>query len=113
MRRITSNAPPGSSRKPRFEGQRPGAIPALGNAQGRLVPTDKGLKARHQIMRKPEGRWIGPSALMPSLIPSWADAHARVKGPGPSRGQVALAKTGIEPGLRPSNAEFRFMTHSS
>jgi hypothetical protein len=35
-----------------IEGQRPDSIPALGNAQGRLPPTEKGLKARHKIVSK-------------------------------------------------------------
>ena len=35
----------------RSEGQRPDFIPALGNAQGGLFPTEKGLKARHHLMR--------------------------------------------------------------
>jgi hypothetical protein len=42
-----------SNAKAATEGRRPGFIPALGNAQGMVSPTGKGLKARHRIARKP------------------------------------------------------------
>ena len=78
-----------------IEGRRPGSIPALGNAQGRLSPAMKGLKARHQIVRKPDSRWIGPSALVVFLLPNLG-----------RRSCLALAQAVIEPGLRPSIAAF-------
>ena len=75
------------------EGRRPVFIPALGNAQGKLFPTEKGLKARHQVAREPVSRWFGPSALARSLLPNLG-----------RRSCLALAQAEIKPGLRPSHA---------
>src|SRR6266446_4209982 len=80
-----------------IEGRRPASIPALGNAQGRLSPTMKGLKARHQNRphTNADGSGLQPSALVVLLLPDLG-----------RRSCLALAQAGIRPGLRPSNAAF-------
>ena len=73
------------------EGQRPGSIPALGNAQGKDPPDGKGLKARHQIAGEHDHRWIGLSALSvfsPAILGR--------------RSFLALAQAGMGPGLWPA-----------
>ena len=84
-----------SSPNAAIEGRRPGSIPALANAQGKFSPTEIGLKARHQIVCKRVSRWIGPSALVPSLVPNLG-----------RRSCLALAQAVIKPGRRPSDAVF-------
>ena len=82
-----------------LQGQRPDSIPALGNAQGRVPPAERGLKARHQIVRKPDSRWFGLSALVMFLLPNLG-----------RRSCLALAQADMEPGLRPSIATFGMKT---
>jgi len=69
-----------------IEGQRPGSIPALGNAQGSMPHADKGLKARHQLVRwgAQMDRAFSPRVILaadprPTLVPpsksSWPSAR--------------------------------------
>jgi len=95
--KFGKNAPIAFNPNAAIEGRRPASIPALGNAQGTLSPAMKGLKARHQIVRKPDSRWSGPSALVVFLVPNLG-----------RRSCLALAQADIRPGLRPSNAAFGF-----
>jgi len=110
-----------------IEGRRPESIPALGDAQGRVPPADKGLKARPQIARKPDSRWTGPSALdrgaanepasqiqvMLSGVSPWAKAggDTESKHPGGCQRDLPQAFHGVlhcaPRRLRPRGAPFR------